>query len=295
MLLDFAARQRRNPSRLPARPRAPGADVRSTKLSIVIGSFERHHYLRLAIESVRAELLACGLPAEIIVVDGGSQDGSVEWLAKQKDVITIVQHNRGTWRNKPVERRSWGYFMNLGFKIAQGTYVCMLSDDCLLVPGALARGVAAFDTRRAAGEKVGAMAFWWRNWPGQKDYWIGLTFGGRMFVNHGLYLRTALEEIGFADEETYSFYHADGDVCLRLWEKGYACVEAAGSYVEHHAHANQKVRAGNLVRQKEDWGKYVARWGHLGTPEQDWLVRPFDDPARTADRFKRGWVARLRG
>lgn len=267
------------------------APAHEKKLSIVIGSFERRRYLALTVESVREELDRSGLPAEIVVVDGGSQDGTVEWLARQKDVITIVQHNRGTWREKPIPRRSWGYFMNLGFKCTQGTYVCMLSDDCLVVPGALGKGVAAFDDRRGAGEKVGAMAFWWRNWPGQKDYWIGLTFGGRMFVNHGLYLRSAMEEIGFADE-SFHFYHADGDLCLRLWEKGWATVEAPASYVEHHAHANEKVRQGNLVRQKEDWARYEGRWGRLGKPEQDWLLRAYDDPARTAERFRMPWWRR---
>jgi glycosyltransferase involved in cell wall biosynthesis len=82
----------------------------------VIGSFNRAPFLRLAIESVRRELAS--LASEIIAVDGGSDDGALPWLIAQKDIITIVQHNRGLWRGKPLERRSWGYFMNLGFKCA---------------------------------------------------------------------------------------------------------------------------------------------------------------------------------
>src|SRR5688572_14235075 len=101
-------------------------------LSVVIGSYNRRRFLELTLESVREEL--AGSAHEIIVVDGGSQDGTVDWLTRQRDVIAVVQHNRGTWRGRPLERRSWGYFMNLGFKLAQGKYICMLSDDCLLVP-----------------------------------------------------------------------------------------------------------------------------------------------------------------
>jgi len=261
-------------------------------VSVVIGSYNRLRYLRSTIDSVRRELE--GMAHEIIVVDGGSNDGSLEWLVGQKDVITIVQHNRGEWNGKPIERKSWGYFMNLAFRAASGKYVCMLSDDCLVVPGAIVNGVAVFEHELAAERNVGAVAFYWRNWPKQKTYWVGLTFGNRLFVNHGLYLKTALERIGYVDEESYSFYHADGDLCLRLWEAGYMCIESPTSFIEHAAHVNKKVRAGNLARQQEDWRTYTERWGRLGDPEQDWKEVAFEDPNRSAARYwgnatKRKW------
>lgn len=261
-------------------------------VSVVIGSYNRYRFLKLAIASVREELEHSSLSAEIIVVDGGSTDGTLGWLLKQKDILTIVQHNRGEWAGRPLERRSWGYFMNLGFKAAQGKYICMLSDDCLLVPGAIKNGMELFDARLAAGEQVGAVAFYWRNWPEQQKYWVGFTFGNRMFVNHGLFLRQALAEIGYVDEETYAFYHADGDICLRMMEQGYNCVDAPDSFVEHHAHANDKVKGENMEKQQSDWTRYTERWGHLGQPEQDWRELVFDDPARTAGKFRKGWFRR---
>lgn len=258
-------------------------------ISIVIGSYNRKRFLRLTIESVRAEMKKCHLAHEIIVVDGGSTDGSLNWLMKQKDIVTIVQHNRGNWRGQQIERRSWGYFMNLGFKCAQGKYVCMLSDDCLLVPGAIGSGVQLFDESLSAGDKVGAVAFYWRNWPDQERYWVGLTFGDRLFVNHGLYLKQALEAVGYIDEDSYHFYHADGDLCLRMWEQGYACVDSPQSFVEHHSHANETVRTVNLKQQQSDWQHYETTWGHLGTPENDWVEIFFQDPDNTAQQFKQRW------
>ena len=54
----------------------------SPKISVVIGSFNRCKLLKLCIESIRDELET--LEYEIIVVDGGSTDGTVEWLTLQK-------------------------------------------------------------------------------------------------------------------------------------------------------------------------------------------------------------------
>lgn len=259
-----------------------------SRVSVVLGSFNRRDFLRLTIASVRQELR--GLDAEIIVVDGGSTDGSLKWLMRQKDVLTIVQHNHGVWNGVPVRRRSWGYFMNLGFRVASGDYVCMLSDDCLLVPGAIRNGIDAAEQSLAAGMKVGAVAFYWRNWPEQQEYWVGLTLLGRMFVNHGLYRRSALAEVGFVDEDTYAFYHADGDLCLKMWEAGYVCIDAPDSYVEHYSHANLRVRTSNLARQKQDWNNYVAKWQQIcGVKDvisgQGWVTQAYVDPNMTARQF----------
>jgi GT2 family glycosyltransferase len=259
-------------------------------VSIVIGTYNRKSFLRKTVSSIRASGIR--LPHEIIVIDGGSTDGTIDWLSGQKDIITIVQHNRGHWKGAPVERRSWGYFMNLGFKCAQGEYVCMLSDDCLVVPGAIRNGCTLFDRERSLGRKVGAVAFYWRNWPEQRLYRVGLTLGGNMFVNHGRYLAEALREVGYADEDAFMFYHADGDLCLRMLQKGYECIDSTESYVEHFSHANTRLRKTNLDVQKSDWNSYLARWDGIFYDREKsnyggWVTREFDDRARTFEQFGR--------
>src|SRR5439155_24727919 len=103
--------------------------------------------------------------------------------------------------------------------------------------------------------------------------------------NHGLFLRSALEDVGYIDEDNFSFYHADGDLALRLAEQGYACVDAPDSFIEHYADANPVVRASNLDRQRADWKTYVDRWSSLGEPPSPWIEREYRDPHRTARRY----------
>lgn len=258
-------------------------------VSVTLGTYNRLPFLKLTIDSLRQELLS--LSHEIIVVDGGSTDGTLKWLTRQKDIITIVQHNRGKWRGKEIKRKSWGYFMNLGFKAAQGKYVCMVSDDCLIVPGAIGNACQLFEEKLGKGEKIGAVAFYWRNWPEQEKYWVGLTLGNKMFVNHGIYLKEALEDVGYIDEETYFFYHADGDLCLKMWKSGYECIDSPDSYVEHYSHANQQVRASNVKQQKEDWLAYLNRWAGIYYDEDiqnvgSWIEKEFIDPSKTYNLFK---------
>ena len=265
--------------------------MRTTKpeVSVVFGSFNRRPYLMATLASIRAHDFDG--PMEIIAVDGGSTDGALEYLVSQKDVVTIVQHNRGEWRDKPIARRSWGYFMNLAFKAAQGKFICMISDDCLLVPGAIRNGIEAYREAAATGQLVGAVAFYFSNRPGPDDYYVNTVYGV-LNVNHGLYRREALVAINYADEDAFAFYNADSDLCMRMHDAGYAIVDSPGSFVEHHSHANEGVRATNEHHMSEDDLRFMARWGHLDPDRKTWdevLGRKkivFHDPARTAKAWE---------
>lgn len=260
-------------------------------VSVVLGSYNRRAFLKATLESVRTN--GQDFSYEIIVVDGGSTDGSMQFLAKQKDVITIIQHNRGEFRGKKIERRSWGYFMNLGFKAAQGKYILMLSDDCLLVPGALKNGVTYFEELLSKGQKIGAMAFYWRNWPEEKEYYVGLALGMKMFVNHGLYLRAALEEVGWIDEQTYQFYYADSDLCLRLWKASYSVVDCKTAFVEHCSHVKP-----SPVPSNKAWEIYLKKWEGIYYDPQEkndggLICQSYIDPYKTYQNFPafaRAWI-----
>lgn len=255
-------------------------------LSIVVGSYNRGQLLQHAIESIRQN--AAFTKHEIIVIDGGSTDGSLEWLLCQKDIITIVQHNRGEFQGRLIERRSWGYFMNLGFKASQGKYILMISDDCILLHKSIERGVAVFEEASAKHKKVGGVAFYFRNWPSDTEYYVQRTLGGKLMVNHGLFLRDALEEVGWVDEDRYTFYKADGDLCLRLWEAGYEIIDAPDAFVEHYFDEQENIRLQNNDTLAKDKAAYVTRWKHLTIlsrlkAEMDKTFLPFQDPFHTAE------------
>ena len=238
--------------------RFEGTSIRKDYISIVIGSYQRKNLLQKTIESIRNNNIQ--LPFEIIVVDGGSDDGSIDWLIQQKDIITIVQHNRGEFNGKPIKRRSWGYFMNLCFKAAQGFYVLMLSDDCLLLPDAVNNGIDHYTRLEREGKRIGGVAFYFRNWPEEKKYYVRKTLGGKLMVNHGIFLKHALERVNYVDEERYVFYKADSDLCLKMWQAGYEIVDSPTSFVEHYYDPSEFARRSNNALLKQDRKACKEKW-----------------------------------
>lgn len=256
-------------------------------LSVVIGSYNRKFFLEKAINSVREN--GINVPYEIIVIDGGSGDGSLEWLMQQKDIITIIQHNRGDFLGKPIKRRSWGYFMNLGFKVAQGKYILMISDDCLLLNNAVNLGLAKFAEMEKADRQIGGVAFYFRNWPQEQEYYVLKSLDGNLAINHGIYLREALAAVNWVEEDQYIFYKADSDVCLKMWLNGYEIVDCPGAYVEHYLDPTEEVRLSNNAVLEHDREVYFKRWQGIYC-HSNWeelrgkVTIEYEDPQSTAEK-----------
>jgi len=101
------------------------------KISVVVPSYNSASYLREALESaIRQE----PPPHEVIVRDGGSNDGSVEILESLGD--------RVRWRSEPDGGQAQA--LNMAIADATGDVVVWLNADDLLLPGAFSAVERAF-------------------------------------------------------------------------------------------------------------------------------------------------------
>lgn len=79
-------------------------------------------------------------------------------------------------------------------------------------------------------------------------------------VNHGLFLREAVERVGWIDEKRYDFYCADGDLALKIWQAGYEIGACEGALLEHFERVDPSMRQQNLGGLNTDWTSYLERW-----------------------------------
>ncbi len=102
------------------------------KVSVVITTYNRASYVRQAIDSVLCQTMK---DFELIVVDDGSTDDTIEALAPYRDRIRYVRTENGG----PARAR------NVGMALSRGDYVCWLDSDDLFHPAKLALQSAILD------------------------------------------------------------------------------------------------------------------------------------------------------
>ena len=206
--------------------------------SIIILSFNELENTRLCIESVKkfTEKSIC----EIIVVDNGSKDGTVQWLKKQDDIKTIfLESNVGI---------APGF--NIGYKEAKGDTIVFLANDTIVTPNWINniskalysdKYVAAVTAVVNKGLKSITIPTNYDNIDEMLKFAIKNNISNsskwKRKILLGLYCIVAkkevLDKVGAFDERFAPAYFEDYDLGLNLISNGYKILQCDDAFIHH--------------------------------------------------------------
>jgi GT2 family glycosyltransferase/glycosyltransferase involved in cell wall biosynthesis len=224
-------------------------------LSVVIVSYNCRATLTLCLQSLSDD--DAGLPMEVIVVDNGSEDGTVAAVEERFPWARIIANHANV---------GFARAMNEGLGIARGEVILALNPDTVVPPGALAQAVAELERHPDVGmlgvklvrpdgtfdhackrgfPTVSSALFYFTGLSRLRPHsarlaqytagQLGEDETGPVDAINGAFMlvkRSAVDEVGPMDER-YWLYAEDIDWCRRFWDSGWKVLYWPGVHVIH--------------------------------------------------------------
>lgn len=190
-------------------------------LSIVTGTYNRLPHLQKFVDSVRASILPC-LSYEIVLVDGGSKDGTIAWCKQQRDIVLIEQG----------ELLGAVKAFNAGFAAAKGKYCVAANDDITFEKWSLSRAYTWMESHPYTGQgcfyqKRGRLQHW------HVEHMMASQNGRKVSVPYGqiaIVPRWLGDKVGWWGNVTRT-YGGDNELSANIWEAGYKVEPIPGTRI----------------------------------------------------------------
>lgn len=214
------------------------------RVTVIILNWNGERYLEASLQSLRQQTFS---KIEVILVDNGSTDGSLELVAKQFPEVQIMPLH---------SNMGFSAGNNVGLRHARGQYVALLNNDTEVAPHWIEQLADTLDQHPEIGFCASKMLL--HDQPHLADacgdfYSIEGIAGkiGHMEPAHryndqrevfgacagaAIYRRSVLEELDGFDEDFF-LVHEDSDVSYRARLLGYRCLFVPTAVVRHHLSA----------------------------------------------------------
>jgi len=229
-------------------------------------TYNKLDYTKLCIDSIKRFTTT---PIEIIIIDNGSQDGTVQWLSEQSDIIKIYNNtNLGFPKG-----------CNQGIEIASGDNIMLLNNDVIVTPNWLDNLIKALysDSKiGAVGAVTNSCSYYQTIQTNYKNTDELFRFADDYNNSNetlweeriklvGFCMLIKLEvisKIGVFDERFTPGNYEDDDYSYRILLSGYKLLLCKDTYVHHFGHGSfiddQQFYL-NLLKENEK--KFEEKWG----------------------------------
>ena len=233
-------------------------------------------------------------PFELIFVDNGSTDRTVEYLRSLVGSREILPFDVGTGRTGGLQNcrlienpdnRGFPAAVNQGLKIAIGEYVVLLNNDTVVTTEWLKRlldvlesddriGLVGPCSNNVSGAQMVPVSYhdmaaldgfawdWGKRFEGvieETDRLIGFCLGIK---------RSVIDQIGLLDERFGIGCFEDDDLCLRALQAGWRAVISRSAFVHHYGNrtfAGSGVDLGAVLAENRI--KFLDKWNSSKPPD----------------------------
>jgi GT2 family glycosyltransferase len=222
------------------------------ELVIVIGTRNRKEILDKCLQALTGKI---NTDHQIIVIDAGSTDGTIEYLQTAEGIHLICDG----------EAIGQAQSFNRVFRILNGQFICWLSDDNVVQAGMLDSAVNIL--RR--NDKIGLVALKVKDVKGRKaghPYIGGIYKTGILNCNQGVIRSDLFQRIGYFDE-SFKNYGIDPDLTTKVLLSGYRVVYtknvAIHHFRDHDSIAGAIDKTDRVKSQERISEKYNTKYSYL--------------------------------
>lgn len=245
-------------------------------LSLVSGTYNRLDLLKRMIHSARVSVGS--VPYTFIIVDGGSKDGTQDWVRAQEDTV-LIEHGELLGAIKAY---------NDGCRAALSEYVVILNDDIEVTPGTLESAYHYMEQHPEVGQgafghiyqRRGAQAKTTPRWQEYQGYLYGQCS----------IIRRVLGDIVGWWGEGYRTYAGDTRLSMRLWELGWRverlplCTVIDYEYEDELRRINNKDQRQINAGTHPDSQLFQQRWQGRMPKRNQWRPASFNSILAKAAR-----------
>lgn len=195
-------------------------------VSILIINYNGKHYLKNCFDSLYQGTYR---NIEIIFIDNGSKDGSIEFVSENYKVVKVIDNKANM---------GLAIASNKGAEVAKGDYMFFYNNDTIAKPNLIESMVEVMEKNQSVGI-CGCTTY---TYDGNSVLNAGVVCdifgypygkGEPFYVDAGIFIRSDLfRKMGGFDEKMF-LYGEDRDICWRCWLYGYKVVVADNAIFYH--------------------------------------------------------------